>query len=182
MSKFVRIAQQSGIQPTDLMSSISTQLPQAVPQNPLPQAPQQQAPQPVRQQTVQAPVNSYNVFAKAGINSNAYIGTAEQNEKLRRVLDPSNQSKTFYEAYVKAYGRWDAHPNARIENLNGNNALRAENAAKQKATNEKQWSQNPLNSQNANSMLNPQYNFYPKPNYQNLYSPQDPFSAMQKNR
>jgi len=58
-----------------------------------------------------------NYFVQAGLNPQQYVGTAEQNEKLRRVIDPS--ARTFYDAYVKKFGKWAQHPNERINNLSG---------------------------------------------------------------
>jgi hypothetical protein len=58
-------------------------------------------------------------FKAAGLDANQYTGTAEQNEKLRRVLDPSNNSKTFYDAYSKLFHGWNQHPEARKNNLSG---------------------------------------------------------------
>ena len=90
---------------------------------------------------------------------------------------------TFYDAYVKVYGKWDNHPENRINNLNGTTRLRneeakkkAEQAVKDKAASDAAWKNNLFNSENPNSVFKPQN----PPNYQNLYSPSDPFSAIQK--
>lgn len=59
-----------------------------------------------------------NYFAKAGIiDPKQYTGTADQNEKLRQVIDPS--ARNFYEAYVNKFGKWAQHPGERIDKLSG---------------------------------------------------------------
>jgi hypothetical protein len=63
-----------------------------------------------------------NYFQLAGLDAtgNGYTGTAEQNEKLRRALDPSNKARTFYDAYkAKFNNTWHQHPSQRIDNLRG---------------------------------------------------------------
>lgn len=115
MSKFKRIAQYSnfpglpaapttqGLLPTDLSM-------------PTPVAPQQ-APAPTPQIAKPVAPQANNFFIKAGVDPRQYVGTAEQNEKLRQVLDPS--ARTFYDAYVKHFGAWAQHPSERIQKLNG---------------------------------------------------------------
>lgn len=56
-------------------------------------------------------------FKAAGLDPKQYTGTAEQNEKLRRVIDPN--SNTFYDAYSKMFHGWSQHPQDRINNLSG---------------------------------------------------------------
>lgn len=65
------------------------------------------------QSTNQSTNQSY--FNKAGIDPKTYRGSAEQNESLRKVIDPS--AKDFYSAYVKKFGTWDKRPQDRVQKL-----------------------------------------------------------------
>lgn len=77
-------------------------------------------------QAVTAPVagaQPTNYFSQAGILPSQYVGSAEQNEKLRQAIDKihGTQSRTFYDAYVNniGKGKWAQHPSERITKLNG---------------------------------------------------------------
>lgn len=77
-------------------------------------------------QAVNAPVagaQPANYFNQAGIVPSQYVGSAEQNEKLRQAIDKihGTQSRTFYDAYVNniGKGKWAQHPSERITKLNG---------------------------------------------------------------
>jgi len=130
---------------------------------------------------VQAPApNPHDMFVKAGIDPRTYVGNAVQNEALRKVLNPS--SRNFYDAYVQAFGKWDSHPNDRINNLNGSNQLKAEQAAAKaardaaaQAAQQQSWQSNYFNPNNPQGYMAPQN----PPNYQNLLSPTDPFRGIQ---
>jgi len=51
-----------------------------------------------------------NYFEKAGIDSNSYTGTAEQNEKLRKAIDPSARDfdTAFRKKFNKSPGMWNS--------------------------------------------------------------------------
>ena len=51
-----------------------------------------------------------NYFEKAGINSNSYTGTAEQNEKLRKAIDPSARDfdTAFRKKFNESPGMWNS--------------------------------------------------------------------------
>ena len=63
------------------------------------------------------PATTQNYFQQAGIDPNSYTGSAEQNEALRKVIDPN--APDFYTAYVKKFGKWDSHPSQRHATLSG---------------------------------------------------------------
>ena len=109
MSKFIKIAQ--GVAPnTNGQPAQSGAAPQVLP------SPNAATPNAAPVVKPPAPQMT-NYFAQAGLNPQQYVGTAEQNEKLRRAIDPS--SRTFYDAYVKKFGKWAQHPNERINSLSG---------------------------------------------------------------
>lgn len=187
--KFVRVAQVAGIfqQPAQAPSN------QLVGNHPqdfaaiLNTAPVQGPVKPAIQGPVapQKPANPYNMFIKAGVNQQTYVGSAQDNEKLRAELSRQLgvNMPTFYDAYTKMFGKWDNHPENRINNLNGVSRLQAEEVkkkaeqlAKDKAKNDESLKNNPFNSARPNSVFKPQN----PPNYQNLYSPSDPFGAIKK--
>lgn len=183
--KFVRVAQGAGVFQQPIQAP-SNQLVGSPPQdfaaisNTAPVQPAIQGPVAPKK-----PVNPYNIFIKAGVNQRAYVGSAQDNEKLRAELSRQLgvNMPTFYDAYIKMFGKWDNHPENRINNLNGVSRLQAEEAkkkaeqlAKDKAINDESWKNNPFNSANPNNVFKPQN----PPNYQNLYSPSDPFSAIKK--
>lgn len=58
-----------------------------------------------------------NYFNKAGINPSTYTGKASENEKLRQAINP--EARTFYDAYVDKFHKWDQHPSERIDKLSG---------------------------------------------------------------
>jgi len=68
-----------------------------------------------------APKQTVNYFQLANIDPNQYTGTADQNERLRQVLDSQNntKSRTFYDAYIARFKKWHQHPSQRINNLSG---------------------------------------------------------------
>jgi len=102
-------------------------------QSPVDQAAPTSSSAPVAVQTSVAPATTVapavakpNYFALADLDPNGkgYVGNAEQNEKLRRAIDSAQktQSRTFYDAYSKAFGGWNQHPSNRIDNLIGKTA------------------------------------------------------------
>lgn len=127
--KFVRVAQQQN----DFLKTINQPYQVPAQTNPssgnapatqVPVKPQVQGPVKPATQGPVAPVKNapatqvVNYFAKAGIiDPRQYTGTADQNEKLRQVIDPS--ARTFYDAYVKKFGKWAQHPSERIDKLSG---------------------------------------------------------------
>lgn len=180
--KFVRVAQGVFSQPAAPANTLAGK-----PPTDFADMLNQPAPAPVQGPVAPAPkpANPYNMFIKAGVNQQTYVGSAQDNEKLRAELSRQLgiNMPTFYDAYIKMFGKWDNHPENRINNLNGFSRLQAEEAkkkaeqlAKDKATNDELWKNNPFNSASPNSIFKPQN----PPNYQNLYSPTDPFSAIQK--
>jgi hypothetical protein len=145
----------------------------------------------------QAPVNTpavnpYNMFAKSGVNQTKYVGSAQDNELLRAALSKELgvNMPTFYEAYVKAYGKWDSHPENRINNLNGMKKMQAEQQKKseqarlqQQQIKDNAYKTNQLNPNNPNNILpNNQKNWAPTnpPNYNNFSKPADPFTGINK--
>jgi len=64
------------------------------------------------QQPNQQPNQQYgqNYFEKAGIDSNSYTGTAEQNEKLRKAIDPSARDfdTAFRKKFNESPGMWNS--------------------------------------------------------------------------
>lgn len=70
--------------------------------------------QPVERKPIQM---KENYFTKAKIDPNIYTGTVEQNEILRRTINPS--SPNFYEAFKLKFGKWIDSPKERIPLLSG---------------------------------------------------------------
>lgn len=144
MSKFIKIAQ--GVAPnTNGQPAQSGAAPQVLP------SPNVATPNAAPVAKPPTPQMT-NYFAQANIDPNQYVGTAEQNEKLRRVLDPTNTSKTFYEAYMNKFNqKWDAHPSERKNKLSGgliqNTPQQAQGQVQQGAPNPN--GQNPNTSQAA---------------------------------
>lgn len=170
-SKFVRVSQnvpQVGNASVDLASHLTDSAKSLLTEKPV----------------VQKTVNPHDVFIKAGVNPNTYVGSAQDNEKLRMQLSKQIgfNMPTFYDAYVKMYGKWDNHPENRISNLNGTNQLRIENDKKKAAQlaeekkNNDAFSQiNPLNTNNPNNVLN----LKNPPNHQNLSNTTNHFNGIQ---
>lgn len=61
-------------------------------------------------------LSQVNYFANAGIDPNSYTGTAQQNEALRKAIDPS--APDFATAYTKKFGPLST-PQDRISKLTG---------------------------------------------------------------
>jgi hypothetical protein len=58
-----------------------------------------------------------NYFDKAGVNQSSYIGSAEDNEKLRRAIDPS--APNLYTAFKNKFNFWENDYQKRIPYLAG---------------------------------------------------------------
>ena len=131
MSKLIRIGNggrnvvaQYGLEPKVFTKQALQEWQNAHDSSPAVSAPQgapQGAPQAATQAAPAAPAKP-NYFQLAGLDAtgDGYTGTAVQNEKLRRALDPSNKAPTFYDAYKAKFNNiWHQHPSQRIDNLRG---------------------------------------------------------------